>query len=837
MAHLSVIVPVSGDPECLEACLVSIGHSEYRDYELLVADDGSPFPERIAETCDRNGARLVRLENRQGPGPARNAAARLATGDILVFIDADVTVHVRTLSRMAEAFVANPSLDAVVGSYDLTPGCAGRIATFRNLLHAHVHHRSAGEITTFWTGCGAVRRLRFEQLGGFLHPVEDVEFGARLHEAGGRILLDPSIQVKHHKNWTLASMIRTDIVLRAMPWTELILEHGWPKKLNFRRSDRATVAASALFPALLWLALRHGGVWYGVAAAMPAAVMVLQWPLFRFFARQRGAAFAGASFPLFLVHQLSAAAGFLMGVLRWEVRRDRLVPWVAALAAVLVLGVIQWGGGAFHAEFDGFSDEASHFMTGLMLRDYMLQWPFPSPRVWAEQYYIHYPRVALGHWPPLFHLVEAAWWLFLPPSRSTVMLLIGLLGTVSALAFYRLARRMATPGWALVFSGLLVATPVFQRAAARVMTEQLILLLAVLFLDALVRFVEGGARREAVKLAVYCCLSVLVKGTGLSLVLAPVLALLIMRRPIHLRKAAPPALAVGAVILACVGWYLARDQSVSTMLLWAGFLGPTPWSLMPLVRLAGPGAVLVAAAGMLTLARSKNGFAAGSAALVLSTLVASYFLRAMGEPRQWIGALPALLLLDLTAIRWASEVSAGPRRQAALVAALAAVMIPFPWRYYSQQSAGSEKLVGQLRQPARFLVSALNPVREGVWVALISAREKRPSSVVARATKTLADESFSGRYYRLRVSGSEETEAALDRWAIQTVVLDEHRPANPSPPHHGILRRTLETSSAWRQCGRLGALSAFCRVLPPKLPREPLRMKLQGPRGRVLTEK
>lgn len=45
----------------------------------------------------------------------------------------------------------------------------------------------------------------------------------RHSESGARILLDPAIQGTHHKQWTLASMVATDIRQRAIPWSRLLL--------------------------------------------------------------------------------------------------------------------------------------------------------------------------------------------------------------------------------------------------------------------------------------------------------------------------------------------------------------------------------------------------------------------------------------------------------------------------------------------------------------------------------------------------------------------------------------------------------------------------------------
>src|SRR5690348_8124622 len=83
-----------------------------------------------------------------------------------------------------------------------------------------------------------------------------------------------------------------------------------------------------------------------------------------------------------------------------------------ALIAVCVLfwvlaAALQWRAGAFAVEFGGHPDEAAHYVTGVMLRDYAAGGHLASPRGFVEQYYAHYPKLGLFMWPPLFHGTEA----------------------------------------------------------------------------------------------------------------------------------------------------------------------------------------------------------------------------------------------------------------------------------------------------------------------------------------------------------------------------------------------------------------------------------------------
>ncbi|MCS5697773.1 glycosyltransferase [Cyanobium sp. FGCU-52] len=197
--------------------------------------------------------RLLSTGERAGPGAARNLAARRARGEVLLFVDADVELHPGAVQRFRAHFQQDPSLSAVFGSYDDSPAAPGIVSRYRNLLHHHVHQCHPGPAVSFWAGCGAVRRERFLAEGGFdprydRPSIEDIEFGRRLSAAGGRILLDPAVQGTHHKRWTLASMLMTDIGRRAIPWSRLLLarrDAALPPTLNLEPSARWSGGAAA----------------------------------------------------------------------------------------------------------------------------------------------------------------------------------------------------------------------------------------------------------------------------------------------------------------------------------------------------------------------------------------------------------------------------------------------------------------------------------------------------------------------------------------------------------------------------------------------------------------
>jgi hypothetical protein len=295
-----VIVPATNRPLSLARCLAAIEVARGRDDEVVVVTE-PPF---------------------SGPARARNDGAARATGDVLVFVDADVEVHRDALERIA-ATLADPGVDAVFGSYDDEVATRGIVSAFRNLLHHHVHHEGAGAATTFWAGVGAVRRDRFVAAGGFdavryTRPsIEDVELGGRLSAAGSQIVLDPAIQGTHLKQWSLLEMLRTDFASRGVPWVTLLLRGGvHPGALNAGWRHRLSALASL---GAAGAVVRRRPV---VAGGALAALVALNRSFYGLLARRLGAPSAAAGVGLHALHLIAASAAVPAGLLaHWRARR------------------------------------------------------------------------------------------------------------------------------------------------------------------------------------------------------------------------------------------------------------------------------------------------------------------------------------------------------------------------------------------------------------------------------------------------------------------------------------------------------------------------------------
>ena len=163
---ISFVVPAYNEEKYLAVTLEAIhgaAKSVAEPYEIVVADDAST--DRTAQIAAAGGARVVHVENRQ-IAKTRNSGAKVAVGDVLVFVDADTRI---------DAGVLRAALDA------LRSGAIGGGAGVRlDQAPRWAHVITSALLTTFrWmrlaAGCFIFcRREAFDAVGGF----DETYFGA-----------------------------------------------------------------------------------------------------------------------------------------------------------------------------------------------------------------------------------------------------------------------------------------------------------------------------------------------------------------------------------------------------------------------------------------------------------------------------------------------------------------------------------------------------------------------------------------------------------------------------------------------------------------------------------
>jgi glycosyltransferase involved in cell wall biosynthesis len=229
---LSIIIPAYNASESLVALLESIRKSTFKQYEVIIGDDASnqQLTVNFLQSNKKKRSfplRVVRLVRNKGPAAARNAAAKRACGNVLVFLDADVTVYPDTLAKIAGKFKEDHDLTAITGVWDKHQKSKNFFPQFKALRDwsywTNERDRD-GYYYLFSTRNAAMRREVFLRLGGFneaFRQMEDVELTYRIAKRYA-IIFAPDVRVHHEFEgfWPIVKKY----FWRSFYWTKLYRE-------------------------------------------------------------------------------------------------------------------------------------------------------------------------------------------------------------------------------------------------------------------------------------------------------------------------------------------------------------------------------------------------------------------------------------------------------------------------------------------------------------------------------------------------------------------------------------------------------------------------------------
>ncbi len=495
---------------------------------------------------------------------------------------------------------------------------------------------------------------------------------------------------------------------------------------------------------------------------------------------------------------------------------------VAIVAATLVVS------GALGSDFSDNSDEPAHVVSSLMVRDYLTE-AFPgNPLEYARDYYVHYPKVAIGHWPPLFYGAEAVWTLVWGRTRAALVIFPALICAVFILSLYFWARRECGSGPALVATLLLALTPLMKGAVYRVAPGTLMALFAFWSITLWSRYLDQGRRRLVVGAVVLAGCAVLTHGRGAVLVPAFVIAYVIQmgvrRRPVWLLLGA-----MVLVLLPFVPHYFGYTRLPALgVLLSKG--AQTAWGIyfsigIPILALAAIG-----------LERAIRGGARWRAMAAL-LLGGAYFHCIAPVPVANRYLIPfALLPLAAWSAAGLQLLSRRLRPRHAPVAAVvlcAVVAGQWLWTPPRKRDLGYHRLLGPTAPAggdARVALVAGEAVDEGAYVAERALRDGAARRFVLRASKVLSRSSWAGFRFHLFYDTPAAVVTRLDELHVGFIVLQ----TSSGMPHVGQLRQAIrERPDVWSRTEAPAApagVVAYRRIAP--YPDGPLRIDIETGFGR-----
>lgn len=479
-----------------------------------------------------------------------------------------------------------------------------------------------------------------------------------------------------------------------------------------------------------------------------------------------------------------------------------------------------------------WADEGSHYVSGLMVHDYVADKLPGSPIAYATRYYIHYPKVGIGHWPPLYYLVEAAGFFLTGPSIRTALFLeavfaAGVAATVGWVV-YRIGGRIG--GWipAVAASLATLAAPKVFLGMQGDMLDVPIALMTLLAMLAWARFLFDEDWRWSVVFALTASAAIMIKGNGVALGLLPPFSIALLSRFQLLRNwrfwlPAP----ITAVLT--VPWYLltykitAKGFDYSWGFNYIGRAAPAyGWLVVGEIGIVG---LLLAMLGAFTALRSREwswrrALAGSALGFVIAGFVFHSVVPADIDGRYLTPLAPALVILAYLGVeRLVASRTTAVRALLTVLCFLAVIATESSFHDKPTRAMNAAaNLIFSGPHASRFMLVGSTPGGEGAFTAEAATLDRKRASYVVRGFQVLGSGNFNGTDYAPRFGRPEQMAQWIEGHGIGWVVIDAS-PQSLLWKHNAQLLEIAESGrQGWSLAGHFPSSfgqTLVYRVSPP----------------------
>jgi hypothetical protein len=504
----------------------------------------------------------------------------------------------------------------------------------------------------------------------------------------------------------------------------------------------------------------------------------------------------------------------------------RRLPFPAAAALVfglLSLFLASMSGGLSESLIN--PDEGGHYVNALFIGDW-IRAGFPSPMTFAQDYYAHFPRLSIGHWPPGWYLLEAPIFATLRPSPWGALLIAafvaGLPSSAIVWAFDRIGHRAIGLALGIAY----VFLPLVVDGARYLLLDQPVALVVAIGAILWARASEKPNWPRFLIFAIFAAAAPLTKGNGALIALVPAIDIALTRRWSLLKRPALWVAALVTVVLVAPWYWISFKIS-------AGGFNYAPGLEYAGLSLDANGQALLANFGFIGLALAIGGMVSAfrpcdaremriarlSIAVVAATLIFQAAVPAALEPRYitpllpWLTVLAGIGLLNLWRLGRNARFATPAVALAALYPAIAAL-----WVLPAKPDIGAPALGRTMaREGGLWLVDGRAGGEGALIAAAAHADDGQKRVWVSRASQWLSTSDFMGRGYVLTATTPGAARRIMDEIGVSGVVsaAEQDRYAYP---HSQLLWRAAKgeryTATEWGFASGKGTVLIARRNLP-----------------------
>ena len=328
--NISVVIPVKNSESTIGECIEALNRSNYNNFEIVVVDDNSS--DNSIDIARSHGCKIVKSKGDGGVSAARNSGAESAESDIILFIDADITLRGNSLKIIEDGFLKRDT-DAIVGVQSRNLRFKDFYSQFKNLWMIYTYTRFPSYVPLFYTSIASIKKDVFFKAGGFdinykMPNVEDTEFGQRLSELGYRVYLERKLEVEHVKKYNITSILKTDFY-RSDGLVKMVLRRGLKK---FFSKNKTSVPSSFMiqlpfalgFPVLFLSFLLSKNIACGFTSLLFLMIfLILNLGFLFFLKKENGLAFALRGMLFLFIDAYWILAGMIYGVMTYYTTGER----------------------------------------------------------------------------------------------------------------------------------------------------------------------------------------------------------------------------------------------------------------------------------------------------------------------------------------------------------------------------------------------------------------------------------------------------------------------------------------------------------------------------------
>lgn len=452
--------------------------------------------------------------------------------------------------------------------------------------------------------------------------------------------------------------------------------------------------------------------------------------------------------------------------------------------------IFQWVNNAFFSEYTGYPDEAAHYVSSLLIENYITNGEIEHPLYFAEDYYYHYPKVAIGHWPPVMYGLLALWFIVFGASRISTMCFVAATTAALATTIYYIAKNHLNKFSAVCAPLLFIAIPLIQTMSAVLMLELMVTLFILIACTFLAKFLSTGKTSDGIYFALLASAAILTRGTAWSIGLMPIMIMLMAWRFEMLKK---PILWIsgGLVLTLCLPWYLSMP-SVDAGAFEGGSIYSSNFTLEAISWFAKNiyveiGLVILLLTGIGIWSKiiypilSKQQLELIWPTL-LSIMLAIYFMHVIIPAdfsiRYMTTIVPSIVLFSFAGIEWLISKISFKNASPILIGGLSALYV------ISNVGIDLENInndgyvlahdlaAGEINSRNKSILIASDVFGEGSVIARAAELDKDKQNVILRGSKLLVSEDWVGRNPVSKFTSTHEVARVLANIPVDAVILD-----------------------------------------------------------------